>query len=135
MILIGSEAGQIYKLCNSKKDIDFLIDPNKQNLFKIYQFLQHYFDYNDFKNVMLLDNIRLKTNEKKYIELLKNPDLLSYKDIVKNTTKHTYFGQTIPVISEYDYIRYVKRGVEKFKNNYHSLKFKQILTNYEIKHR
>ena len=143
IMLIGSEAGKIYKLCDSTKDIDFIVHPSKENTIKLFSYLQHNFEFNDMFEFNALEQIVLRNIENKNIELIKNPFCLSimfniqnYDTLKQNAKKIKYYDTYTDIISLEDYIDSIKRSIDypcyrdnpEFNNK--MLKYNTILDNF-----
>jgi hypothetical protein len=107
IILIGSEAGKIYGLCDSLKDIDFLANNSTENTEKLFNYLKNFFDIHDINEFNKLDRIFLNTMDKP-VEIFINPNFIGCNyDILKNNSHYiTFYGSLVSLINIKDYIKY-----------------------------
>jgi hypothetical protein len=109
-VLIGSEVGKIYNLCEHTKDIDLLINPSITNFKKLYRYLKEYFDIN-FKSLYSLDRIVLLVKEKTIEIFIHDALFVDYNFNKSNQIKHAFFNNIVTILSEGEYIDSVKKCI------------------------
>jgi len=126
IILIGSEAGKIYNLCDSKKDIDFLIENTKENLNKLYCFLSKFFTLENFDDFTQHNRYILYPPNEKAIEIFNhNGTFVTYEDIKEKKTIVNFYDENIYMIHLDDYIDYIKKAKKYYQNNFNSTNYKK----------
>lgn len=124
IILIGSEAGKLYNLCDSVKDIDFMINTSEENMKKMFVYLQQFFPIKNYQEFFELDRIVLRSLDRKPIEFIKKSNFVTFESIISNTETFEYYNNQIRVINIHNYIEYIK----KFKSY-----LQENLSNYKNK--
>jgi hypothetical protein len=109
-VLIGSEVGKIYNLCEHTKDIDLLINPSITNFKKLYRYLKQYFNIN-FKSLYALDRIVLVVKEKTIEIFIRDALFVDYNFSKKNHITHKFFNNVVTILSEEEYIHSVKKCI------------------------
>lgn len=123
LILVGGEAGKLYNLCDSKKDIDFVLYNSKTNMQKLHNYLSTVFriSYEELTN---LSRIKLVTKEKP-IEFFKNSWLVDFEDCNKRVKYFEYYGNNIKVIDIEDYVSYIIVYLKHIQDNIDTVTNKQ----------
>jgi hypothetical protein len=100
MILTGSEAGSVYNLCESVKDIDFMLNSEESNQKRMFLMLKKFFNFSNFDEFKKIDTIRMLTLDKKQIEFFTDKD----REIVGITQSFQYFKSRSQKIKVYNSI-------------------------------
>jgi hypothetical protein len=135
-ILIGSEVGKIYNLCEFTKDIDLLIDPSTKNFKKLYRYLKQHFNIN-FKSLCALDRIVLVVKEKTIEIFIRDALFVDYDFNKKNHITEKFFNNIVTILPEEEYINSVKKCIiyHISKQNLESAsKYINILNKYNKKY-
>jgi hypothetical protein len=121
-ILIGSEAGQIYNLCESTKDIDFMLDTSQENMLRLFNLLSEFFTLN-FEEFLSLNRIVIRTLDKKPIEFIfdfpiSESEHINFQKIKNNENEIDFYGNRVKIISEKDYIDYITKLTNYLQQTY-----------------
>jgi hypothetical protein len=112
-ILIGSEAGEIYNLCESIKDIDFMLDTSEENMLRLFNLLSEFFTLN-FEEFLSLNRVVIRTLDKKPIEFIfdfpiSESEHINFQKIKNNENEIDFYGNRVKVISIQDYVDYITK--------------------------
>ena len=152
-ILVGSQIGKYYGICEDPYDIDFLIPNSLSNTSKIFFILQEFFNVQSIDEILKIDILHLMPKEKIPIQLFKYPwnkdcnCLIAseeYEKLKKDSTVINFYDYDINAISLKYYIDCMVFVVEclSLTNNRRdgfsltnkSKKYKQIIDNYKDKY-
>lgn len=135
-VLIGSEVGKIYNLCEFTKDVDLLINPSTSNFKKLHIYLKQYFDI-DFESLLTMNRIVFLPKEK-IIDIFINDILfVDYNFNKKNHIIEKFFNNVVTILSEEEYINSVKKSIvyHTSEENWQSVsKYANILNKYNRKY-
>lgn len=135
-VLIGSEVGKIYGLCEFTKDVDLLINPSTSNFKKLHIYLQQHFDVN-FESLLTMDRIVLLAKDKKIELFIYDALFVEYDFSNKSGIIQKVFNNTITILSEEEYIACVKKCIIYHTSNENWTpvsKYTNILNKYNIKY-
>lgn len=135
-ILIGSEVGKIYNLCEFTKDIDLLLNPSTKNFKKLHMYLKQHFDV-DFESLLSMGRIILLAKEKTIELFIYDALFVEYDFSNKNRVTQKVFNNIITVLPEEEYISSVKKCIiyHTSKENWTPVsKYTNILNKYNTKY-
>ena len=135
-ILIGSEVGKIYGLCEFTKDIDLLINPSTSNFQKLHIYLKQHFDVH-FESLLTMDRIVLLSKEKKIELFIYDALFVEYDFNNRSGATQKAFNNTITILSEKEYISCVKKCIiyHTSKENWKQVsKYTNTLNKYNTKY-
>lgn len=123
MILCGSEAGYIYGLCNSIKDIDFILNDEINNKKRMFSMLKNFFCITSFDEFQEIHQIRIITLDKKQIEFFTHAEknIIGISDNFESLKNRSltveFYNNDINIVSIEDYINII----QNYKNYLESL--------------
>ena len=114
MILCGSEAGNIYGLCSSTKDIDFILNEEINNKKRMFFMFKEFFDISSFEDFKEIKRIKIITLDKKHIEFFTSieKDIIGitedFQNIKDRSRKIKFYDSDINVVDIKDYITMIQ---------------------------
>lgn len=143
-ILVGSQVGKFYRLCESSKDIDFILNMSPVNINNVFLFLSKFFPMQNIDQVISLDRIVLRSLDNTCVELFMLTDAnmvfpcKEYNKLKQNSNLVTLYDNSVSCLSLNDYIISIKNIIERpfFAPSDHDdfekkmKKYQQILQNY-----
>lgn len=118
-ILVGSQVGKFYRLCESSKDIDLIVNMSPVNINNLFLFLSKFFPIKNIDQIISLDRIILRSLDNTCIELFMLTDANTvfpckeYDKLKKNSNLVTLYDNSLYCLSLNDYIISVKNIIER----------------------